>query len=626
MASLEGWSSTIELHPQPQQTISRVGPVNGGRRRRAQGRRRCRVPVIWLRQCCCPAQCHHNGIAAHPKSGQCPLAPTGGSVPPRSFPEVCPPAIARPRANPTCQATPTAGKYRTEQHVPARCGGSGAESLGRERPGRHSPHGFQDHARHGAARINLLESFEHLGANPEVPPAEIGEARIGHQPARIEAKLRLECLQAVIAFVSCPGGPPGEPALAGRREIEVLLEPQSKLLRGSAPCGWPAMAFARYGAARSAGWAVATGVEPAAARPPGQCRLSCMSNQPHTCASRFKAIRLWRMSSSWFHTGRPARSSIVGVVRVCSRKLKPSRLPDHQVALNDAVRAAGEGDAGLGAPGAGGRREAVADDDIVVRVQARRRFRRRCRRPRCRRCRHWRTVQFVLPMSNQMPLPRFRTNRLRSSTASRHSTSLSPPASQPRSNPLVLLFSTRHSVNSRRWARLAPKPIWPLSRNTHRAHDGIFAEKARSFGVHGLHHAVLQRVVPSGQNHRPVLGHVGGVTETRVRAARHGRLPRGSISCRTDASTAVRLRSRPPMSHTQQRLVRHVREEGPRCKLGGLEHLAQKIAIHRHLFTAADQAVIRIVGVGQVAVPGDEPVRPGHAVDRLRRRPPSANP
>ena len=79
---------------------------------------------------------------------------------------------------------------------------------------------------------------------------------------------------------------------------------------------------------------------------------------------------LCRISSSWFQIGSSALLPILGVVRVCSRKLNPSRLADNQVALDHTIRAAGKRDARLRAPGSGGRSETVADDDIVVSLQA----------------------------------------------------------------------------------------------------------------------------------------------------------------------------------------------------------------------------------------------------------------
>jgi len=71
------------------------------------------------------------------------------------------------------------------------------------------------------------------------------------------------------------------------------------------------------------------------------------------------------MSWSWFQTGWPARSSIFGVVRNCSRKLKPSRLPETTLRY-DAPRAAGEGNARLRAPGASRRGKAVSDDPVIL--------------------------------------------------------------------------------------------------------------------------------------------------------------------------------------------------------------------------------------------------------------------
>jgi len=91
------------------------------------------------------------------------------------------------------------------------------------------------------------------------------------------------------------------------------------------PCGWPAPAFATYAPAMSPGLAVASGG--CGAPRTGQCRLSSTANQPQTCASQLRTIRLWRITSPWFQTGRSVRSSIVRVVRSCSRKLNPSRLP-----------------------------------------------------------------------------------------------------------------------------------------------------------------------------------------------------------------------------------------------------------------------------------------------------------
>jgi len=56
-------------------------------------------------------------------------------------------------------------------------------------------------------------------------------------------------------------------------------------------------------------------------------------------------------------------------------------------------------------------------------------------------------------------------------------------------------------------------------------------------------------------------------------------------------------------------LIRHVREERAGRELLGAEHLAKQVAIHHHLLTTADEAVVFVGRMGHGWIPGDEFVR-----------------
>ena len=52
--------------------------------------------------------------------------------------------------------------------------------------------------------------------------------------------------------------------------------------------------------------------------------------------------------------------------------------------------------------------------------------------------------------------------------------------------------------------------------------------------------------------------------------------------------------------------------------MAGVKHLAEQIAVHHHLFTSPDDAVMLVIGMRHAGIPGDEPMGPGHTVDRPR--------
>ncbi len=196
------------------------------------------------------------------------------------------------------------------------------------------------------------------------------------------------------------------------------------------------------------------------------------------------------------------------------------------------------------------------------------------------------------------------------------------PASQPRSNPLTLLLRTTHSLKCMSCgARGAEADLTVVPKHA-AADEQVPGRERRPTRVRRLESTVLDHAVVAHELCRAVLGHVRRVAKPQAPQMDVLTLdvPQNLTCGRFNARRLIHGEVRSIARANVDPLPLQIDVERAPAQRGLLEDLKQRVAENEDLLATADHPVLVVARMRARLAPPDEPVRPGCAEDVLCSR------